>query len=606
VATIFSQEVDNMADDLTAKLGELLKKKPWYELPRLLADVRLYDIRKELRAKNLHDTQEPPEARQEIPANLDPELRHARTIDGTYNDLNFPKMGSAGCRFARNFPLDQVAPDTPNLLIPNPRVVSVELMTREQFQPATFLNLLAAAWIQFMVHDWFVHERSKTNFAEIPTSPGDGFGAPSIRVPRSVPDPAPAGSTRPPAYANLNSHWWDASQLYGSDANTAAKVRTQIGGKLRIEPTGLLPVDPETGVNFSGFDDNWWIGLAMLHTLFTLEHNAICDLLAHQHTDWHDDQLFRTARLINSALLAKIHTLEWTCAIVPNPIIVRGMHVNWSGLAGEDKQDVLHFLNESDVLGGIIGSHHDHHSAPYAFTEEFVAVYRMHPLMPDDLTFNSLVTGRVLETQQLPEVAGRNTPSIAERITMSDLFYSFGTCHPGAVTLHNYPRTLQNLTRDDGEHLDLAAVDIFRDRERGVPRYNQFRRLIHKDPVKSFDELTDNPAWRKQIKAVYNGDLERVDLMTGLFAEPLAPGFGFSETAFRVFILMASRRLKSDRFFTDDYGPEMYTEFGVDYLKKNSMVTVLKRHFPQLAPALSGVENAFAPWKATKGPAGPA
>jgi hypothetical protein len=36
------------------------------------------------------------------------------------------------------------------------------------------------------------------------------------------------------------------------------------------------------------------------------------------------------------------------------------------------------------------------------------------------------------------------------------------------------------------------------------------------------------------------------------------------------------------------------------------MVTVLKRHFPQLAPALSGVENAFAPWKATKGPAGPA
>src|SRR5436189_2896744 len=48
---------------------------------------------------------------------------------------------------------------------------------------------------------------------------------------------------------------------------------------------------------------------------------------------------------------------------------------------------------------------------------------------------------------------------------------------------------------------------------------SQFRRLIHKDPVKSFDELTDNPAWRKQIKAVYNGDLEKVDLMTGLFAE---------------------------------------------------------------------------------------
>ena len=146
-------------------------------------------------------------------------------------------------------------------------------------------------------------------------------------------------------------------------------------------------------------------------------------------------------------------------------------------------------------------------------------------------------------------------------------------------------------------------MDIFRDRERGVPRYNQFRRLMHKDPVKSFDELTDNPDWRKQIKAVYNGDLEKVDLMTGLYAEPLPEGFGFSETAFRVFILMASRRLKSDRFFTDDYRPEIYTEFGIDYIKKNSMLTVLRRHFPQLAPALAGVDNAFQPWKTTTGPA---
>ena len=135
-----------------------------------------------------------------------------------------------------------------------------------------------------------------------------------------------------------------------------------------------------------------------------------------------------------------------------------------------------------------------------------------------------------------------------------------------------------------------------------MPRYNQFRKLFHKDPVKSFDELTDNPAWRKQIKEVYNGDLDKVDLMTGLYAEPMPAGFGFSETAFRVFILMASRRLKSDRFFTDDWRPEVYTEFGLDYVKKNSMLTVLKRHFPQLAPALEGVTNAFAPWKPIAAP----
>jgi hypothetical protein len=85
--------------------------------------------------------------------------------------------------------------------------------------------------------------------------------------------------------------------------------------------------------------------------------------------------------------------------------------------------------------------------------------------------------------------------------------------------------------------------------------------------------------------------------MTGLYAEPLPEGFGFSETAFRVFILMASRRLKSDRFFTDDFRPEIYTEFGIDFLRKNTMLHVIRRHYPQLAPALEGVQNAFAPWK---------
>jgi len=598
---------EKSVDALTRHLGGLLKTRPWYRLPRLLAMGRLIAIRNELREKNLHDTEEPALEKRAVPpgADLDPAIREGRSTDGSNNDLEYPRMGAAGCRFGRNFPLEHTVPDTANLLVPNPRTVSKELMTREEFQPATILNLLAAAWLQFMVHDWFVHKRSKTDFIDIPTDPGDDWGAASVRVPRSVPEPAPAGSTRPPAYANLNSHWWDSSQIYGCDREMAARLRTHSSGKLRIEPTGLLPVDPATGVHFSGFTDNWWIGLAMLHTIFTLEHNYICDLLAHHNPRWNDEQIFRKAKLINSALMAKIHTIEWTPAIVPHPIIVTAMNVNWSGLAGEDLQDALAFLDDKELLGGIVGSRADHHTAPYSLTEEFVAVYRMHPLMPDDYAFHSAVTGRELEKRQLNEIAGHKTPAIAERLTMPDLFYSFGTCHPGAVTLHNYPRHLQNLTRDDGERLDLAAVDILRDRERGVPRYNQFRRLIHKDPVKSFDELTENPAWRKQIKEVYNGDLEKVDLMTGLYAEPLPPGFGFSETAFRIFILMASRRLKSDRFFTDDFRPEIYTEFGIDYVKRNSMLDVLRRHYPQLGRSLDGVKNAFAPWRKVEGPPAP-
>ena len=99
------------------------------------------------------------------------------------------------------------------------------------------------------------------------------------------------------------------------------------------------------------------------------------------------------------------------------------------------------------------------------------------------------------------------------------------------------------------------------------------------------------------MRRVYNNDLEKVDLHVGLVSEPLPPGFGFSETAFRVFILMASRRLKSDRFLSKDYRKEVYTKEGIDWVENTSMIDILARHFPKLAPAMKNLESAFHPWR---------
>jgi hypothetical protein len=173
--------------------------------------------------------------------------------------------------------------------------------------------------------------------------------------------------------------------------------------------------------------------------------------------------------------------------------------------------------------------------------------------------------------------------------------------HPGAITLHNFPRALQQLTKQNSDRIvDVAAIDILRDRERGVPRYNEFRRLLHMPPVKSFEALTANPDWAEEIRQVYDNNIDQVDLMVGLLAETPPPGFGFSDTAFRIFILMASRRLKSDRFFTTYYTPDVYTQVGLDWINNNNMSTVLLRHFPELRSALAGVGNPFAPWKKAK------
>ena len=65
-------------------------------------------------------------------------------------------------------------------------------------------------------------------------------------------------------------------------------------------------------------------------------------------------------------------------------------------------------------------------------------------------------------------------------------------------------------------------------------------------------------------------NIEDVDTVVGLLAEYTRPhGFAISETQFVVFILNASRRLYSDRFFTSSFRPEFYTKLGVDWVNHN-------------------------------------
>jgi hypothetical protein len=130
-----------------------------------------------------------------------------------------------------------------------------------------------------------------------------------------------------------------------------------------------------------------------------------------------------------------------------------------------------------------------------------------------------------------------------------------------------------------------------------VPRYCEFRRLLRLRAPASFEELTDDPELARQMSRLYGGDVEKVDLMVGMYAERLPEGFAFSDTAFRIFILMASRRLNSDRFLTDDFTPAVYTAPGMQWLADNTMASVILRHYPQLRPALRSATNAFTPWQ---------
>jgi hypothetical protein len=196
-----------------------------------------------------------------------------------------------------------------------------------------------------------------------------------------------------------------------------------------------------------------------------------------------------------------------------------------------------------------------------------------------------------------------------------------------------------------------------------VPRFNEFRRQYGLQQLRSFDDFVDHRLEKgsaertKQerltglLREVYGAhrcdaskiitaaqlnddgtsiddclgfpdgsmvdNIEDVDTVVGWLSEFTRPhGFAISETQLQVFILNASRRLFSDRFFTSSFRPEFYTYLGVQWVTENGpdgkviersrsndhqvevspLKRVLLRNIPELRAELDPVINAFDPW----------
>ena len=495
------------------------------------------------------------------------------------------------------------------------------------------------------------------------------------------------------------------------------------------------PINPEwAGQEAAGFPDNWTVGLSFLHNLFAREHNSFvaefrqveaktpnadCGLRdparpkhVIRYRDVTPDELFEVARLVVAAEIAKIHTTEWTPQLLYSEPLYLGMNGNWNGLLGQNggllskalgdvivenfgksksaaketqwysvfasgpgifglgsKVPGYDITNPKYTNGGV-----NHFGSPFNFPEEFVSVYRLHPLVPDLLEYRELnadpnkIAKRisVVETFQ-----GKATPYM-QTMGIQNWALTLGRQRLGLLTLHNSPLFLQNLKlgRLDSktQQIDVMALDIIRDREHGVPRFNEFRRQYGLRQMTTFDDFKDPGAvpgsadWLEQQEAVQtlrelygqhvcdtskiitdaqvNDDgspindclghpnrtlidnVEDVDTVVGYLAEYRRPhGFAISETQFVVFILNASRRLFSDRFFTSCFRPEFYTTLGVNWVNHNGpgpvvmekgapnghvqpvspMKRILERNIPELTPELENVVNAFDPWARDRG-----
>ena len=227
---MFTQLYSSLTEKIDRRVG-------WDRLPWPLGMLVLLGLRFRLRARNLYDSGRG--AQDVPPAGDEWHVDHltARTIDGTYNDLEQPLMGGLGSRFGRNVPLDHVFPDPDDrLLEPNPRRVSLELLTRDEFIPATTLNLLAGAWIQFEVHDWFSHGQNEAgNPWRVELAADDPWPRHPMEIQRTRKDPS-ADPSGPPTFVTADTHWWDGSQI--------ALCSSMKSAWSSASPTQKLPATP--------------------------------------------------------------------------------------------------------------------------------------------------------------------------------------------------------------------------------------------------------------------------------------------------------------------------------------------------------------------------
>ncbi|CAK0733656.1 hypothetical protein CVIRNUC_000311 [Coccomyxa viridis] len=240
-----------------------------------------------------------------------------------------------------------------------------------------------------------------------------------------------------------------------------------------------------------------------------------------------------------------------------------------------------------------VGHKTELYGTPYSLSEDIVSSYRMHPLIPD--VFD--IDGQKVNASDMTNWKARG---IINRFGISKLAHAWGHQPPTTLTLHNYPDFLTKIIMpgEDGPR-SMAVIDILRDRERGMVRYNQARRQYGLQAAGGSEDITDNADLVEELRSVYKS-VEDVDFLVGCLAEsPRPSGYVISNTAFYVFIINASRRILCDRFYQESYNAETYTAEGLAHVENTSFKSMLLRHHPELKNSIGDVTNAFMAWTGT-------
>ena len=446
-----------------------------------------------------------------------------RSIDGTGNNLAHGDMNAAGADFVRLGPAhfaDGVDSMFTNL--PNARDISnIVVAGHGDDANAEGLSGMMYAWGQFLDHDLDLAKTDGKTHIDISISPGDpDLSASKISMTRTVIDPATGLNGKAATAVNSVTGWLDGSQVYGSDAATAASLRTADGHMLTSAGNNLPVVNGAFVAGDARVQEN--PDLTALQTLFVREHNYQVDHLKALHPDWTGDHLYEQAKAIVTAEIAHITYSEFLPHLIgPNAV---------SAYTGYDPK-----VNAT-------------------ISEEFAgAAFRF---------------GHSIVSANLQKV-GEQGQDVGPAVSLKDAFFqstadfeAYGGADgllrhlsgdlSNALDVHIVD-DLRNFLDVPPVAMDLAAINIQRGRDLGLGSLNETRIALHLKPYASFSELTSDPTTAAALKNAY-GSIDKVDLWVGGLAENHQPGAMMGQT-FQVIIGDQFEALRDgDRFWYQNQG----------------------------------------------------
>lgn len=482
---------------------------------------------------------EPLEARQLLTG--PPSAVISYSVDGTGNNVTNPTWGSTNVDLTRIGPASYAnGISTPaGADRPSARVISNAISDQGTYSAidANNLSAMAYAWGQFIDHDLDLTVSGAANESfPIAVPAGDpsfdaaSTGTRTIPLTRSAYDPA-TGTTTPRQQVNSITAWLDGSMVYGSNAATAAALRTFTGGLLKTGAGNLLPTNnaatfpggtlpmgndahlvPDNQLFAAGdVRANENIELTSIQTLFVREHNFWAAKYAADDLKATDEQVFQKARSMAIAEIQSITYNEWLPALLGPGAI-------------------------QPYIGYKAGVNP-------AITNEFsTAAFRFgHSMLNNDIEF--------LGNDGLP---------VAPAVSLSSAF-----SNPNQVRAVGIDPLLKYLSSDPSSEidtrivdsvrnllfgppgsggLDLASLNIQRGRDHGLADYNTTRASLGLPRFTSFAQITSDPAIQAALKATY-GSVDKIDLWIGGLVESHVAG-GNVGPAFRAIIADQFTRIR--------------------------------------------------------------